>query len=131
MPWSPTVNMSVTENADAGAVGEALDRTMFLGERQILVIRKGRNTGHSYMLAPDGDTFIGRAKINDIVLDDRAISTRHLQIRTEGRVCTVIDLDSTNGSFLNDERLDREAFLQPGDVLRVGETELVYKVETG
>lgn len=112
-----------------GLAGEAMDRTFLLAEQALLVVKKGRNLGERYLLDLHGDTFIGRAKVNDIVLDDRSVSTRHLRLRSEGMVVTALDLGSTNGSFLNERRMTEEKQLQAGDVLRIGETDLEFRVE--
>ena len=68
---------------------------------------------------------IGRGSQNDLVLDgDEFASSRHAKIEARGDGFWVQDLDSTNGSFLNGARVVGAERMSPGDVLRVGETDL-------
>ena len=70
-----------------------------------------------------GITTIGRAKENDFVISDALVSRLHAQIRLDGDRCTIRDLGSGNGTFLNGERIDRETRLRPGDVVRIAESQ--------
>ncbi len=68
---------------------------------------------------------IGRGGQNDLVLDgDDFASARHARIESRRDGVWVEDLDSTNGSYVNGERVEGARRLEPGDVLRVGETDL-------
>src|SRR5690349_9392576 len=70
----------------------------------------------------------GRGPQNDITLsgDDYA-SARHARIEPRRDGVWVEDIGSTNGTFLNGIKLTRPRKLTPGDVVRVGETELRYE----
>jgi hypothetical protein len=73
---------------------------------------------------------VGRGGQNDLVLDgDEFASARHARIEARGDGVWVQDLDSTNGTFLNGARVVGAERMSPGDVLRVGETDL--RVEEG
>ena len=73
---------------------------------------------------------IGRGEQNDLVLDgDEFASGRHARIEARGDGLWVQDIDSTNGTFVNGERVIGAERMSPGDVLRVGETDL--RVEEG
>ena len=65
-------------------------------------------------------TVIGRDPEADIHLDDEAVSWNHLAIESRGGVLMVTDLDSSNGTALNGEPLDRPRRLRDGDTLIVG-----------
>ncbi|HUZ16570.1 MAG TPA: FHA domain-containing protein [Gaiellaceae bacterium] len=68
---------------------------------------------------------IGRGGQNDLVLDgDEFASARHARIEARGDGVWVQDLDSTNGTFVNGARVVGAERMSPGDVLRVGETDL-------
>ena len=68
---------------------------------------------------------VGRDRDSAIRLDgDEFASAHHARIDPRPDGVRVEDLGSTNGTFVNGERLVSERVLQPGDVLRVGETEL-------
>src|SRR5690606_14218971 len=64
---------------------------------------------------------IGRKEGNAVRLTERNVSRRHARIRRDGDGFIVEDLDSYNGVFLNDERIQGQVRLKPGDRLRIGE----------
>jgi ABC-type multidrug transport system ATPase subunit len=63
---------------------------------------------------------IGRDPSNDVVLDSPVISRYHAQVERVGQRYRVRDLRSSNGTFVNDQRIDGEAWLQPDDAIRIG-----------
>ncbi|MCW2949433.1 MAG: domain containing protein [Thermoleophilia bacterium] len=71
-----------------------------------------------------GGLTIGRGETNDIVLDDAVVSSRHLRIVPPG---TVVDDGSTNGTFVNGQRVKDRATLRPGDQLQAGSTVFIYE----
>jgi pSer/pThr/pTyr-binding forkhead associated (FHA) protein len=64
------------------------------------------------------ETTVGRKPENDVVIDNPAVSGRHCRIVKEGKGYFVEDLKSTNGTFLRDHRVDRDA-LHHKDVLAI------------
>jgi hypothetical protein len=71
---------------------------------------------------------VGRGAQNDIALDgDDYASARHARIEPRRDGVWVEDIGSTNGTYLNGIKLTRARKLTPGDVVRVGETELRYE----
>lgn len=75
-------------------------------------------------------TVLGRDDTADIVLDDPGISRRHSEIRvtTDGPhlVASIRDLNSTNGTFVNSERISSQR-LADGDRITVGRTTVTYR----
>jgi hypothetical protein len=70
---------------------------------------------------------LGRSSENDLVLDaDDFASGHHARIAPRRDGVWVEDLESTNGTFVNGIKLTRPQKLTPGDVIRVGETDLRY-----
>jgi pSer/pThr/pTyr-binding forkhead associated (FHA) protein len=70
---------------------------------------------------------IGRANDNDLAIDaDEFASVHHAKIEPRRDGIWLRDLDSTNGTFVNGVKLTRPRKLSPGDVIRVGETDLRY-----
>jgi pSer/pThr/pTyr-binding forkhead associated (FHA) protein len=73
---------------------------------------------------------VGRGGQNDLVLPgDEFASARHARIEVRGDGVWVQDLDSTNGTYVNGSRVAGAERLDAGDVLRVGETDLLVEVE--
>jgi FHA domain-containing protein len=71
---------------------------------------------------------IGRGVTNDVPLHgDEYASTRHVRVEPRRDGVWVEDIGSTNGTFVNGIRLTRDRKLTPGDVLRVGETDLRFE----
>ena len=71
---------------------------------------------------------IGRAVNNDVSMpDDEYASGRHARFEPRRDGIWVEDIGSTNGTFVNGIRLTRERKLTPGDVVRVGETDLRFE----
>lgn len=72
---------------------------------------------------------VGRGRDNHIVLDDPYCSRHHAQLRLRFGRYTVFDTNSSSGVTVNEVNV-REHRLQPGDVIRLGKTQLVYWEDT-
>jgi pSer/pThr/pTyr-binding forkhead associated (FHA) protein len=70
---------------------------------------------------------IGRADYNDFVIPDESISTAHAKLQRREGVWVLMDLDSTNGTFVDGERVKGEMHLPPGATVRLGEVSLVFE----
>jgi len=92
-----------------------------------LVVIQGTNKGSRYALEqPEGVAVtIGREAGNAIQLDDHEVSRRHAEVRLVDGTFLLGDLKSSNGTFVNDERIERIE-LSRGDRIRIGRTVLVY-----
>lgn len=70
---------------------------------------------------------VGRADYNDIVLSDESVSTVHAKIQRREGIWVVVDLDSTNGTFVDGEPVHGEAPLSPGAILRFGMVQTIFE----
>jgi len=78
-------------------------------------------SGEPRSIAISGErTVVGRDPEAEIAIEDEAVSWNHLEIERRGGVLMATDLDSSNGTTLNGEPLDRPRRLRDGDVLLVG-----------
>ncbi len=105
-------------------VGE-VERTVMLKLQPSLTITRGVGQGQVFNLGAFTALSIGRAPTNDIPISDSAVSGEHCRIRPEKGVYVLHDLKSTNGTFVNEKRVERHR-LSEGDVIRVGETHLQF-----
>lgn len=86
-----------------------------------LIVRTGPNPGTVTELTKEV-SLIGRDVTNDVVIGDAEVSRQHARItRTPGGY-VLEDLGSTNGTFVNGERLTTPRVLNPGDLIALGET---------
>ena len=86
-----------------------------------VVVTTGPEAGRRVEL--DLEVAIGRQE-GDLVVEDPEVSRRHAVLRRSGGSVVVEDLDSTNGTFVNGERIRTPMTLGPGDQVRVGRTTL-------
>jgi len=91
-----------------------------------LVVRQGAQTGTSFPLPPQA-TEIGRDETADISMQDPEMSRRHVRISWQGGRYILEDLNSTNGTFLNDTRVTAAQQLSSGDKIRVGQYVLEFQ----
>ena len=70
---------------------------------------------------------IGRADYNDIVFPDESVSTTHAKLQRREGVWVLVDLDSTNGTFIDGDQVKGEAPLAPGATVRFGDVSTVFE----
>src|SRR5687767_2039323 len=71
-------------------------------------------------------TRIGRSPRNDLQIDHLTVSSVHCEVRLEGDATSVADLGSTNGTYIDGQRV-REAVILPGQELRLGDVTLRFE----
>jgi pSer/pThr/pTyr-binding forkhead associated (FHA) protein len=83
-------------------------------------MRTGPNPGKVFELSKN-ELYIGRDVNNDIVINDSEISRKHARILMQAGGFVLEDLGSTNGSFINGQRLMGPHVLRPGETVMLGE----------
>ncbi|MBN1851326.1 MAG: sigma 54-interacting transcriptional regulator [Pirellulales bacterium] len=91
-----------------------------------LVIREGSKWTDVIRLVPEETVTIGRAPTNKIVIQDERCSRTHAEMFLAQGNWVIRDLDSRNGTIVADQRLNSDYMLQPGDIIRIGNSHLAY-----
>jgi predicted component of type VI protein secretion system len=93
---------------------------------KLVVLSAGLN-GRTHELNVDKTT-IGRVDDNTFQIADPSVSSHHCEVLLRGSDVVIKDLNSTNGSFINGEKIG-ESVLKPGQTLRLGQIELQLLTE--
>jgi diguanylate cyclase (GGDEF)-like protein len=110
----------------------AIDRKLFdsltlrKGESRsaCFVVIAGKQAGAMYKIE-EAEVLIGRSRDASIRIDDEGVSRRHAKIvRQPDGTVAIVDLNSTNGTFCNGERVDKHV-LQDGDKIQIGMTTII------
>ncbi|MCP5026321.1 MAG: FHA domain-containing protein [Actinomycetia bacterium] len=96
--------------------------------RAVLEVSDGPKAGSRFELSDDVTT-VGRHPDSRIFLDDITVSRRHVEITSTDDGCTVRDVGSLNGTYVNLERVE-EAELHDGDLLQVGRFKFHFHLES-
>lgn len=92
-----------------------------------LVLLSQGLTGRTHELNVDKTT-IGRVEDNTFPITEPSVSSHHCEILLRGSEVVVKDLNSTNGTFINGEKIS-ESVLKPGQILRLGQIEMRLEAE--
>ncbi len=95
-----------------------------------VIVTAGPDQG-SMVRVDEGKVLIGRHETCQLRLKDDRVSNKHLEIRFESadKVYRIKDLQSTNGSVLNSDRLTHERTLSQGDEITLGSTRLLFRLD--
>jgi FHA domain len=89
---------------------------------KLVVLSAGSMTGRTCELNVDRTT-IGRVDDNTFPIAEPSVSSHHCEVFLRGSDILIKDLDSTNGTFINGQKIT-ESVLKPGQVLKLGQIEL-------
>lgn len=84
---------------------------------------------HGQRYALNAPTIVlGRSSEADILVDDTGVSRKHLQIHTQDGLSEAVDLGSTNGSYVNGQKINGSAPLADGSVISMGRTKITFRL---
>ncbi len=108
-------------------LSERLEKTQVLQNQSVLLVKKPGEAPRSFLLGHDLAFAVGRERAgNTLRVPDPALSAHHFKVVPENGKFYFVDLESTNGSFINGDRVPvRE--LRSGDVIRAGQVEFEFK----
>src|SRR5205823_8459354 len=92
-----------------------------------LVLLSAGMTGRSHELKVDKTT-IGRVEDNTFQIAEPSVSSHHCEVLMRSGEIVVRDLNSTNGTYINGEKVTESA-LKPGQILRLGQIEMRLETE--
>jgi diguanylate cyclase (GGDEF)-like protein len=92
-------------------------------DRACLIVITGLMAGETFRL-DEGASVIGRSSAASIRLRDDGVSRKHAEIRQEGELVRIVDLESANGTLVNGEPI-REHILRDGDKVQIGSTTIL------
>jgi len=125
--------MAKKEEKKAGPPENKKDRTEVLSAPNLrpvilkkarFVVKKGKDAGKE-MVLQKSLVMIGTLAGSDLVLTDPTVSRHHAEVEERSDGWLLRDHNSTNGTFLDGVRV-REAYLAPGSVIRLGQTEMTF-----
>ena len=95
-----------------------------------MLLKFKENTIETYTLEKGKSLTIGRRDDNKIVIENLAVSGHHAKIDSVGDGFVLTDLQSKNGSFVNEQMITSH-WLKDGDVISIGKHSLVYQLSKG
>src|SRR5436190_20473292 len=93
-----------------------------------LVLLSAGMTGRTHDLKAEKTT-VGRVEDNTFQIAEPSVSSHHAEVLLRGNDVVVRDLNSTNGTFINGEKITESA-IKPGQILRLGQIEMRLEIET-
>lgn len=115
--------------------GEATDRPKFEvthpqpEDDSLIIIQPQSQRGHTTVLAAS-PMFVGRSPKNEVVLLSRSASRVHAKLESRHSRWYISDAGSTFGTFVDDQRVSTPRLLQDGAILRLGDSELIFREGT-
>jgi uncharacterized membrane protein YhaH (DUF805 family) len=117
-----------SQGADAAKEEPRGEKTAVRGAVRMKALSPG---ARSFEISSDRELILGRSSKSDIVVDNPYVSGQHLSIKVSGRGVVLKDLGSTNGTYIEGDKLEAyiPVTLYRGERLIVGSEELVYTLE--
>ncbi|MEW1806922.1 DUF3662 and FHA domain-containing protein [Pseudarthrobacter sp. NPDC080039] len=119
---------STTEKSQGGAAPQPRPNVPAAPSRQPVRLQPVLDIdGQRYSLnAPS--IILGRSSDADIHIEDTGVSRRHLEIHTANGVTSAVDLGSTNGSYVNGQKVSGSTELTDGSTITMGRTKIIFRL---
>lgn len=93
----------------------------------LLKTQEGEEPALTFRILPGNIKTVGRATRADFTVDAALVSRLHCRLTAGATEIEVVDLDSTNGTFVNGERIEKRKTVTAGDRIGVGRVELLVE----
>lgn len=94
-----------------------------------VLVKSGPLEGHKFVVKSDAPILIGRSEEANILMGyDQYCSRKHAKIYWDDNKCYVQDLESTNGTYVNGEKIQGTVQLNNNDIISLGSTELIVSI---
>jgi serine phosphatase RsbU (regulator of sigma subunit) len=117
------VDIDKTVIADRKSVAGGSDKTHYL------LVTAGPSVGHRFEIPPQ-TSILGRGEDARIRIKDRGVSKQHCRLVHIADAVVLEDLNSTNGTFVDGEKVTQARALPVGSVLQIGNTFMLYEVRS-
>lgn len=107
---------------------QELDSTMVLEEIPVLLYLRGNQPPRMYHLSKEKYVSVGRDKINNICIEEKTLSGQHFRIVPKDGKYYLLDLQSTNGTFVDGERITYRE-LKHGSQISAGQCQFIFRIE--
>jgi hypothetical protein len=98
--------------------------------RATLIVIDGKSAGQQHALTPGAAFYVGKAMGHLIIADDPTVSSQHAMLSTDAAGAWVLtDLGSTNGTWLNNQRITQPTYVRDGDLVRFGNTQVKFRMD--
>ena len=95
-----------------------------------LLVLTGPLKGHKYLVKSESPILVGRDPDAEISISyDDFCSRKHALIYKDNNDFVIEDLNSTNGTFVNEGRIVKKAYLSDGDIVGFGNTQIIFRVQ--
>ena len=122
-----SLSEATTRQVDLEAEGVEIVRELSQSTAPVLIVIRGIPQGKRFLLEGSNTFIVGRGKGSHIQVDDANVSRHHAQITVDGDQIQVADMDSRNGTYVNDEPIgSQKVTLAKEDMIRIGHTILKY-----
>lgn len=115
---------SESESPEKVDVGVKQGAALSAKYRLSLTVVTGAEPGKRFTLVFNDSAVIGRASDCDLTIDDSEVSSRHAEIKVDKGILVIKDLNSMNGTLINGVPIHTLHYLQDGDQILIGRTEL-------
>src|SRR5688572_16939273 len=97
----------------------------------LLKTGEGTEPDLTFRILPGNSKTVGRAPQAEFIVDAALVSRVHCRLTAGATEIEIVDLDSTNGTFLNGQRVEKRATARDGDRIGIGRVELIVSEGTG